>query len=159
MGVPSCPTWSGCPPMRVGWEGSLLGRDRVVAHARHRVESWVREQWRMPEAAFQAETVAGELCANALRHGGGLASLDLILCEETAYCPPSMRILVGDYLPQAHPRLASDANPELDEHGRGLLMVTALTAGWGWHRIGADLKQVWCKIVLPLDALPWLTRS
>ncbi|MDX3233450.1 hypothetical protein [Streptomyces sp. ME19-01-6] len=101
----------------------MLGRDRVVVHARHRAASWVREEWRLPEAAFQIESVVGELCANALRHGGGIASLDLILCEATAYCP------------------------------RGLHMVTALTAGWGWHRIGTDQKQVWCEIILPLDPL------
>lgn len=159
MGALSSPTLSGCPPTRVGWEGPVLGRDRVVVHARHRAASWVREGWRLPEAAFQIESVVGELCANALRHGGGLASFDLILCEATAYCPPSLRILVGDYLPHAHPRMSCDPNAELGEHGRGLLMVTALTAGWGWHRIGADLKQVWCKVILPLDALPWLVRS
>ncbi|NGO73856.1 ATP-binding protein, partial [Streptomyces sp. SB3404] len=43
---------------------------------------------------------------------------------------------------------APPAGP-LAEHGHGLTLVSALTLGWGWHTLGTDQKQVWCKFAVP----------
>lgn len=130
-------------PTRVGWDTSTLSAT-PVARARHRAAAWVREQWQLPGVVEAVELTVGELCTNAVRHGGGLAGVELLLVQETEYCPPGIRLLVSDYRPDAEPLPAR--GDLLSESGRGLAIVVALSLRWGWHRLGAGQKQVWCKL-------------
>ncbi|EST23097.1 hypothetical protein N566_26125 [Streptomycetaceae bacterium MP113-05] len=84
---------------------------------------------------------------NAEKHGNGLAGLELVLGQETAYSPAGIRVLVSDFAPDVEPRIESPG--ALSERGRGLELVVALSLRWGWHRLRVDQKQVWCK--LPLE--------
>lgn len=151
MGVNLFPTLSSTPPTRVGWDAPSLGPARPVAQARRRTAVWVREQWGLPELADQAELVVSELSSNAIRHGNGLAGLELFLNQATEYRPPCLRVLVTDNLPTAHPHI-SDPDGGLHEYGRGLQLVVAIALRWGWHRFGCDQKQVWCTLRIPNSA-------
>ncbi len=132
-------------PSRVGWGASTLSA-RPVAQARHRAVAWVRDQWELPGLVEGVELAVGELCANAVRHGGGLAGVELLLVHGTEYCPPGVRVLVADYRPDVGPQPTRE--DLLSEGGRGLALVVAFSLRWGWHPLGVDQKQVWCKLPL-----------
>ena len=107
-----------------------------------------------PVDTEDAALAAGELFANAVRHG-----------------PPAGRVLVGYCLWQRGARLvvADGGGPgaprlrprtSLEEGGRGLYVVDALTARWGSFRLSGALV-VWCDLGQPLripaaDAWSWL---
>ncbi|GGS24976.1 ATPase [Streptomyces aureoverticillatus] len=145
MDVPalSAPALFDATPTRVGWDASALDPHRPVAEARHRSRVWVQQHWRLAEVADSVELAVGELCANAVRHGGGLAGLELVLGASRQFTPPVLRVLVIDHCPDQAPELSSGTDP-LSEHGRGLRLVAMLAHRWGWHRTGVDEKQVWC---------------
>jgi anti-sigma regulatory factor (Ser/Thr protein kinase) len=79
------------------------------------------------EYTEDAETVASELIANAITHAGAPAvSLELTCLEGTR----ALAIVVTDPCPL--PPVKRD--PAADtEHGRGLHVVDALSARWGWQ--------------------------
>ena len=99
------------------------------------------------DLADAVELAVGELCTNAVRHGGGLAGLELILGAGRQFAPPALRVMVIDHAPDQAPELAGDDDP-FSERGRGLHLVAALSRRWGWHRTGFDEKQVWCTFAL-----------
>ena len=134
-------------PTRVGWDISALDPLRPVAEARHRTRVWLQEQWKLADLGDSVELAVGELCANAVRHGGGLAGLELALMAERRYVPPSLRVTVLDHAPDRVPELPI-LNDPLAESGRGLRIVEAVARRWGWHRTGFDEKQVWCVFTL-----------
>ncbi|MEU9151679.1 ATP-binding protein [Streptomyces sp. NPDC048417] len=130
-------------PTRVGWGVSALDPLRPVAEARHRTRVWVQERRQLAESADSVELAVGELCANAVRHGGGLAGLELVLGAGQRFAPPSLRVVVLDREPARVPRLPVSSDP-LAEGGRGLRLVEAVSRRWGWHRAGCGEKSVWC---------------
>ena len=84
-----------------------------------------------------AVLLANELVINALEHAGGQAELHAVVRDD------AVRVEVTDsspMLPEANVSVA-----ELDERGRGLLMVTAMASRWGVHPV-AEGKTVWCEI-------------
>jgi anti-sigma regulatory factor (Ser/Thr protein kinase) len=141
--APLTPTPFDATPTRVGWDASVLDPHRPVAEARHRTRVWVQQHWKLPHLADAVELAVGELCANAVRHGGGLAGLELILGPSGQFVPPLLRVMVIDHHPDQAPELSGGRDP-LSEHGRGLHLVAALSRRWGWHRTSFDEKQVWC---------------
>jgi anti-sigma regulatory factor (Ser/Thr protein kinase) len=74
-----------------------------------------------------AQTVTSELVSNALMHAGAQSfGLDLLrLADDSG----AVAVVVTDpcLLPPVQRAPAADA-----EHGRGLLVVEALSARWGW---------------------------
>jgi anti-sigma regulatory factor (Ser/Thr protein kinase) len=92
--------------------------------------------WSVQELLEPAELVTTELVANAVRHAGNRVVLTVSLRQG------NLQISVGDdsrALP--HQRAATSS----DEHGRGLLMVDALSTDWGTTCVG-DGKVVWAKV-------------
>ena len=72
-----------------------------------------------------------------MEHAGGKAELHAVVRDD------AVRVEVTDaspMLPEANVSVA-----ELDERGRGLLMVTAMASRWGVHPF-PDGKTVWCEI-------------
>ncbi|WP_327401939.1 ATP-binding protein [Streptomyces sp. NBC_01288] len=134
-------------PTRVGWDTSALDPLRPVAEARHRTRVWLQEHWGLGELVDSVELAVGELCTNAVRHGGGLAGLELTLGAGRQFAPPVLRVMVNDHAPGRVPELPLDVDP-FGEGGRGLRLVEALARRWGWHRTGFDEKQVWCSFAL-----------
>lgn len=89
--------------------------------------------------ADEVALVAGELVANAMRHGGGVQVL-------AAHIDDGIVLRVFD----ASSALPVLREPEPDrENGRGLRVVDALTGGrWG-HFVIPGGKYVWAQLSLP----------
>ncbi|WP_406174100.1 ATP-binding protein [Streptomyces sp. NBC_00996] len=130
----------------MGWDASALDPYRPIAEARHRARVWAQQHWKLPDLVDPVELAVAELCTNAVRHGGGLAGLELILGVAGEFAPSVLRAMVSDRDPDHEPEL-SGADDPFSESGRGLHLVAALSRRWGWHRTGFDEKQVWCTFV------------
>jgi anti-sigma regulatory factor (Ser/Thr protein kinase) len=76
--------------------------------------------------AQDAEAVASELVTNAIEHAGAPSiGLELMRLEGSG----ALAVVVADHSP--HPPVMRDAQ-DSTEHGRGLRIVAALSARWGW---------------------------
>jgi len=118
-----------------------LGPDpRDVASARRFVAERCRD-WGCGDVVEDAELVVSELVTNALVHAESRCDLRAGLGEA------ALRIQVideGDGVPD--PQVADDT----DEHGRGLLLVSALCAAWGVEALPDGGKIVWAELLRPL---------
>jgi anti-sigma regulatory factor (Ser/Thr protein kinase) len=113
-----------------------LARDpAVVASARqHAVDlcRGVLDESRCDDLAL----AVSELVTNAIRYGGEPLTLDV----QTR--PDGVRVEVTD----GDPTPITVATPdELDTGRRGLVLVAALCARWGWEPL-AHGKRVWCEV-------------
>ena len=145
--TPSIPAPIDAPPPRVGGGAAARDPDPPHAEAPPRARGGVRGHWKLLDLADPVELAVAELCTNAVRHGGGLAGLELVLGASREFVPPVLRVMVSDHDPDHTPELTAD-NDALSESGRGLHLVTALSRRWGWYRTGFDEKQVWCTFVI-----------
>jgi anti-sigma regulatory factor (Ser/Thr protein kinase) len=104
--------------------------------------------WRLDALIEDAVTVASELVTNALRHAGGHGGSTRDPRIELAWYYEKSRLMcvVTDWSTQPPVPLPADSDAEA---GRGLQIVAALTAGWGWTRPGAHGKAVWAVFSLP----------
>lgn len=126
-----------CRPMRAAM--------RSAAMARAYVRISLRQQPGDFPDADAAESVIGELVANALQH----AYHDKPSLEDTvllALCdvPQGLMVLAADQsddAPTPRPALTDDA-----ESGRGLHLVAALAASWGWEPRADGGKVVYAVI-------------
>lgn len=108
-----------------------------------RARAWTRQvlwEWQLTSGWDSAELVVSELSTNAV-----LASrpLDLPVISLTlTRNGGELGVLVRDYGPGSpQPAITGDQ----DENGRGLLLVEAMSARWGWHapEDGGPGKIVW----------------
>jgi PAS domain S-box-containing protein len=122
----------------------LLGDDRVadwdlpadpavVADARKEADRQLAE-WGLEDLAFTTELVVSELVTNAIRHAEGPIRLRLIR-DRTLICEVSDGGATAPHL--RHPRTT-------DEGGRGLLLVSQFTQGWG-TRFVPEGKVIWAE--------------
>lgn len=110
----------------------------AVADARRRATAQLAH-WGLWEALPTAELIVSELVTNAIRHAGAPIELRLIhngslICEVSDASSTS-----------PHPRRAH----ELDEGGRGLLLVGRLCERWGTRHTPSG-KTIWAEQPLPL---------
>jgi anti-sigma regulatory factor (Ser/Thr protein kinase) len=87
------------------------------------------------------ELIVSELAANVVLHAPGPLTVDLVAAADGA-----VRLLVHDGDVTRHPPSVERA--ALEETGRGLMVVGALAASWGWtldHERGG--KTVWVDLV------------
>jgi CheY-like chemotaxis protein/anti-sigma regulatory factor (Ser/Thr protein kinase) len=97
-------------------------------------------RWGCGPVVDTAELVVSELVTNAISHGRSRCELRLGLSGS------ALRVEVTDHgggTPD--PLVASD----VDEHGRGLLLVSAVATAWGVEAVPGDGKLVWAQIALP----------
>ena len=106
--------------------------------------------WGLTTLAADAETIVGELAANAVTHAAALE------CgSDLNGGPPALRLLrrAGEVICAVLD--ASGALPVLrppgaaDEAGRGLRMVDALSDVWGWSPVPGRGKAVWAILFRP----------
>ncbi|MFJ5725769.1 ATP-binding protein [Streptomyces sp. NPDC093149] len=110
----------------------------------------VIRRWNLDPVREDAVQIASELVANAVRHGRRRTPLPdsshpaawLALIRR----PHSLLCVVYDPS-QRRPRLTPPA--PLAEGHRGLLIVEALSEGWGWKPSGTSGKAVWARLTLP----------
>ncbi|HEX5191004.1 MAG TPA: ATP-binding protein [Streptosporangiaceae bacterium] len=119
-----------------------------VKAAREFTSATLRD-WQLDDLVEEAVIVASELVTNAIRHGTRCT----VPTEDDA-------IVALAWQRQAHRIVcivtdSSDLPPVLEdadmtaESGRGLQVVHALTAAWGWAMLGACQKAVWAAFLLP----------
>ena len=119
-----------------------------VKAAREFTEATLRD-WQLDDLIEEAVIVASELVTNAIRHG--------TRCTVSPVTAPTVQLA---WQRQANRIIcvvtdSSDLPPVLEdadmtsESGRGLQVVHALTAAWGWAMLGACQKAVWATFLLP----------
>jgi anti-sigma regulatory factor (Ser/Thr protein kinase) len=127
----------------------LMSDLTAAAAARSVIEDAIRA-WRVPVDADVAVLLTSELVTNAVTHGtptAGTFVLVTIACD--AAC---LRVDVHDgsgCLPVPDTGLTDEAAAEA-ETGRGLLLVTSLSAEWGFYRTPTG-KAVYFTLELPSD--------
>jgi anti-sigma regulatory factor (Ser/Thr protein kinase) len=96
--------------------------------------------------AEDAAVIVSELVTNALLHGCAKSAaadqVELLLWRRAG----QMVCAVTDPGPQAPVLVLPEP---LAEAGRGLQVVQALSATWGWTRLGGRRKMVWAALRLP----------
>lgn len=128
-----------------------LGRGPQAARAARRVTRSTLRDWGLASLAEDAETIISEFVANAVTHAS----------ELTAEHPGFARDAVGLRLMRRSGEVMcavldpSDEAPVLkdpagiDEGGRGLRMVDALSDIWGWSPVVGRGKAVWAILFCP----------
>jgi hypothetical protein len=91
--------------------------------------------WDLPDLVGPASLIANEFIANVVVHAGTMATLRLSLL------PRHLAIAVRDGSDDA-PVL----RPDGDEPGRGLMLVEAMAASWGWLPLDGG-KVVWATLL------------
>ena len=100
------------------------------------------QRWGCPELVEDAYVVVTELVTNAFVHAGTRCELRAGLTDR------ALRLQVTDYgTGMPDPRAAD----ERAEHGRGLLLVSALSVGWGVEALPGGGKVVWAELLRSAD--------
>ena len=95
-------------------------------------------RWGCGDLLDDAHVVVTELVTNALLHAGTSCELRAGLTDR------ALRLQVTDYGPgMPDPRAADDGA----EHGRGLLLVSALCVAWGVEALPDGGKVVWAELL------------
>lgn len=114
-----------------------------VERARNLIGASMR-RWGLPEDGGVAVLLVSELVTNALRYGA--QPMRMIVRHTDG---ANLRVEIHDARGGEPPRLRRAA-PD-SSNGRGMMIVDALAARWGWSECGGE-KQVWFE--LDLDAPP-----
>lgn len=114
---------------------------RSVPLARRRAARLVAE-WGQPGLAGDVALVVSELMTNALLHGsvrGRLIRVHVTLGHRT------LRVEVSDPRGERPPRPRPAGGDAADQFGRGLLLVEAVAARWGWEprTVGKTVYAEW----------------
>lgn len=103
-------------------------------------------EWQLDDLVQEAVLIASELVTNAIRHGRCCLGPDDGV--ELAWQRQAARVIcmVTDRSPLPPVLGAADQDAE---SGRGLQVVQALAANWGWMMVGATSKAVWAALTMP----------
>lgn len=105
--------------------------------------------WQLDDFVEEAVIVASELVTNAIRHGTRCSVPSAIApTVQLAWHRQADRIVCVVTDSSDLPPVLEDADMT-SESGRGLQVVHALTAAWGWAMLGACQKAVWATFLLP----------
>ncbi|MGH3176862.1 MAG: ATP-binding protein [Streptosporangiaceae bacterium] len=111
---------------------ALPGIPESVPVARLRVRAALGSRG-LGEYAGDAEIITSELVTNAVRHACGHGTQAIGITLTHAGSPATVTIAVSDSSPHGPVRRDTPAS---GEQGRGLQIVEALSAHWGWRREG-----------------------
>jgi serine/threonine-protein kinase RsbW len=130
------------PALPLWWAREFSGLPRMVREAR----SWIEEPLPAGDPLGDLVMITSELAANAVAHTrsgrpGGRFTVDL------AWSAAAVRVCVGDQGSRHVPMVAAKTAHEIgaDESGRGLFLVSALSAAWGTAG-DADAHWVWADV-------------
>jgi anti-sigma regulatory factor (Ser/Thr protein kinase) len=159
------PPWAGLPEWLspgAGPAGALLPTARWVcpqidsgrlemglaARAAREFTGQILRGWGLLVLADDAAVIVSELVTNALRHGGRAVNgaaredVELILWRRSG------QVVCAVTDPGTGAPVLVQPDP-FGEAGRGLHVVQALSASWGWTRLGASRKAVWAALGVP----------
>jgi len=145
------------------WRVRLTPNRRAAAEAREHIRAAI-SAWRIPVDMDVAVLLASELVTNAITHGqpangrrepgdsgpaaGRPVSAEPIMLSIRCY-RGELRVEVHDRS-GAMPPPSPEHAPAESETGRGLMLVAALAAKWGYYRTPAG-KAVFFTLILPPD--------
>ncbi len=105
--------------------------------------------WRLDSLVDEAVIVASELVTNAIRHGTGAGTPEADTATvELAWQRDATRAVCVVTDGSSKPPVLGEGGMCV-ESGRGLQVVQALAAAWGWVTLGACEKAVWAAFLLP----------
>jgi anti-sigma regulatory factor (Ser/Thr protein kinase) len=108
---------------------ALPGIPESVPVARARVRAALGMHG-LGEYADDVEVIISELVTNAVRHACDNGSMTIGVTLTAAGCPAAVTVAVSDASPHGPIRCETAAG---SEQGRGLQIVHALSAHWGWR--------------------------
>lgn len=129
-------------PVTAQRRGMTQAADRAIVrnvHAPYAARRFARTQllaWRLPGLLDAAELVASEFASNALQHGAGL-----IIEVRLVFSGGKLTIKMWDANGADYPVMTA-ADP-MEENGRGIALVAALSEAWGSYRAEPTGKVVW----------------
>lgn len=133
--------------------GCLLSRGPQASSAARRLTRGALSEWGLASLAEDAETIVGELVANAVIHA---APSDPEHAADLEGPRLSLLRRAGEMICAVLD--ASDAAPvlkppgETEEGGRGLQLVDSLSDIWGWSPLAGRGKAVWAILFCNLPA-------
>jgi anti-sigma regulatory factor (Ser/Thr protein kinase) len=98
--------------------------------------------WQLGDLITEAVLIASELVTNAVRHGGCCADGTPV---ELAWQRQASRVICVVTDCNSNPPVLGAADQDA-ESGRGLQVVQALAATWGWMLLGETSKAVWAAL-------------
>ncbi len=123
--------------------GCPLGRGPQAGRAARRLTRNTLRDWGLCSLAEDAETIVGEFVANAVTHAAvvpdrkqGPENLGLRLLRRTGE-------VICAVLDPSDTAPVLKAPGTVEEAGRGLQMVDALSDVWGWSPVAGRGKAVW----------------
>jgi anti-sigma regulatory factor (Ser/Thr protein kinase) len=143
---------SGTRPPAARWVCRQIVSGRVemglAARAAREFAGQILGGWGLLVLAEDAAVIVSELVTNALRHGSCVVNgaahedVELILWRQAdqVLCAVTDSGIGAPLLAQPEP---------FGEAGRGLHVVQALSATWGWTRLGGSRKAVWAAMGVP----------
>ncbi|MEV4616770.1 ATP-binding protein [Kitasatospora sp. NPDC049258] len=131
----------------LSWHESFRAVPDTVPVVRARVRCEVRRWGYSDVVVDDAELVVAELVSNAVIHGcnGADGQFEVILAARAG----GLEIMVGDPSSQLPTRVET---VEDDDHGRGLVLVHALSAQWETVVGPGEGKRIWALIAA--ESLP-----
>jgi anti-sigma regulatory factor (Ser/Thr protein kinase) len=113
--------------------------------------------WGLQALTDDAAVIVSELVTNALQHGGsdlgGTADqVEVILWRRAG------QVVCAVTDAGAEPPAMASPDP-FSEAGRGLHVIQALSANWGWTRLGGRRKAVWAALRIPAAGPPVEERA
>ncbi|MET9427032.1 MULTISPECIES: ATP-binding protein [unclassified Streptomyces] len=120
--------------IEAGYRMGFTVGEHSAGHMRRILRTYLI-RWGLAELTDAAELAMTELVANVVRHVPGRRCTVLFLRQ-----PDGLRVEVSDG--SERPPLAVGGGDALDEGGRGLLLVEAVTDRWGAVPLAAG-KTVW----------------
>lgn len=111
-----------------------------VSEARH-FARMVLGEWGLDDILDDAVLLTSELVTNAVTHAGTPMTVSVVREEDR------LRIDVFDQHPTRVLPVGANAHPGAGEHGRGLLITSALATAWGVE-YRKDHKRVWAAFAL-----------
>jgi anti-sigma regulatory factor (Ser/Thr protein kinase) len=129
-------------PCLQDWEVSAhLHADAHAPRLCRRAVTGVVREYGVPGVAEDGALVAGELMTNAVQHGLGPVAFRVAWYAVRA----RLRLTVWDEGKGRAPVRPREPGPDA-EHGRGLLIVSALAADWGQYSTPSGGKAVWAEL-------------
>lgn len=135
----------------------LVGAEQGCGRARDFVRRTL-DDWALDHCSADALTVVTELLANAVLHAVSPTSPTSASSADAPLSRPETEIWLRLSLrrpahlvcavadPSDNPPVYPHAGDHLDEHGRGLHIIDALSEHWGWTRRQPAGKTVWAML-------------
>jgi anti-sigma regulatory factor (Ser/Thr protein kinase) len=144
------PDLSACYPATLRQIFLAIGPESAKS-AREFTKAALRD-WQLDDLVAEAALIASELVTNAIRHGSCfVVEAGEQPKVELSWQRQASRVICMVTDRSAKPPVLGEADDDA-ESGRGLQVVAALAATWGWMMLGARSKAVWAALATLADS-------